>query len=322
MFVEQWVYEYLRRPELIVVGQVLTDLSSPRAIDWVRFVPNIKDTDSHKKTIAPEIILGGGCETHAVGVYLNNYTDHLKIYGNYAASGLFVRFNSAVIFENMCQRTEEEFEAEAKLLGLPLDLSAGDIITKSAYGSAIVFNLSRDCGPHKCYRHKTHGWMLWVEPGMAALNLVETSEDELLNFLNEHASATFLASIEKDHVLSVARHLRENYEVIIVPESERIQMARDLINRVPSGSKFIIALDHDEVRNRHLEIVKHPHITRYTEKMRKLVSEFSYAEVVSFSDVLTGHDELQVGGNHYNRPVYLKFSEKLVKVLQSLSPRP
>jgi hypothetical protein len=202
----------------------------------------------------------------------------------------------------MCQRTEEEFEAEAKLRGLPLDLSAGDIITKSAYGSAIVFNLSRDCGPHKCYRHKTHGWMLWVEPGMAALNLVETSEDELLNFLNEHASATFLASIEKDHVLSVARHLRENYEVIIVPESERIQMARDLINRVPSGSKFIIALDHDEVRNRHLEIVKHPHITRYTEKMRKLVSEFSYAEVVSFSDVLTGHDELQVGGNHYNRP--------------------
>ena len=38
MLVEQWVYEHLGQPEIEVVGEVLTDLSVPRNIDWIRQV--------------------------------------------------------------------------------------------------------------------------------------------------------------------------------------------------------------------------------------------------------------------------------------------
>ena len=49
MYVEQWVYDYLRRPELHVVGEVLTDLTEPRVIDWIEIVQKTNEAAPDKK---------------------------------------------------------------------------------------------------------------------------------------------------------------------------------------------------------------------------------------------------------------------------------
>ena len=41
MRIEQYIYQYLRRPQLDVIGEVLTDLTIEREIDWVTLVPSL-----------------------------------------------------------------------------------------------------------------------------------------------------------------------------------------------------------------------------------------------------------------------------------------
>ena len=42
MEIERWVYEFLRRPELTVVGEVLNDLDEPKTVDWIQQVHSIE----------------------------------------------------------------------------------------------------------------------------------------------------------------------------------------------------------------------------------------------------------------------------------------
>lgn len=322
MLVEQWVYEYLRRPALEVVGEVITDLTAPKTIDWVRLVKTA-DSNSAEQTaeVASEIVLGGGCEGNAMGVYLGAHASRISVFGSYAASGLFVHFDSAIAINDVCERSAREFGVEAETLGLPTELMANDIFARRKPGTAFVFNFSRDSFDRKFYRHKRHGWRYWFEPALTgSLDLVATTEDELLQRLsaiksNENPELNA-------HVIRVARHLRNNYDSIVVDFSERVRTARGLIERTPSGSKFVIVMNHDEFRDSRSMIVRHPKVTAYTKTMRDLVEDYPFATVVTFSEVLTSPDEIRIGENHYTRPVFLRMSERIVQVLSELPPKP
>jgi hypothetical protein len=318
MYIEQWLYDYLRRPELQVVGEVLTDFSVPRVIDWVRLVPTIDDPTVQQTLVATEIVLGGGCESNSVGVYLGAYTNRISVYGNFISSGLFVHFDSAVYVLDTCNRDVELFSREAEVLGLPIELMAQDIIADRSHGCAYIFNFSKDCFPQRSYQHKVHGWKFWIDPAsIGFFNFVETSDEELVKCVNDRVPLD-----TREHILRAARHIKENYDVLIVDEAERIRHIRELIERIPSGSKFIIAMNHDEIRDDELNIVPLTFMTRYTGMIRELADEYSYVGVASFSEAVRCHDEIHPGANHYSRPVFLRFAERVVEVLGDLSPKP
>jgi len=321
MFIEQWLYRHLRCPELKVVGEVVTDLFAPRTIDWVTLVPSIEQVNLQLPQIAPEMRLYGGCEANAVGIYLGAHAGNLQVYGNYLVGGLFVRLNSAVQVLGICRRTSEEFAAEADILGLPLHQSAGDIFANVPQGTAFVFNCGRDATNGHFYRHKTRGWALSLEPRpLPELIFTSTSEEELIERVDKQQN---FSTSQRDHVLRVSRHIRENYTVAgPLGEGEIIGAMRDLITRVPEGSKCIIAIDHDERRVSDTEVRAEPRITRYAAIIRQLAAEYPYVGVVSFSEVLEGPHEIQRGGgNHYDRAVYMRFAQRVVEVLGELSPR-
>jgi FkbH-like protein len=60
MLVEQWVYDFLGKPELRVIGDVLTDLTLPRKVDWVRQVKSIDETVCSIPQVAPRVVFVGG----------------------------------------------------------------------------------------------------------------------------------------------------------------------------------------------------------------------------------------------------------------------
>jgi FkbH-like protein len=323
MLIEHWVYDHLGRPELNIVGDVLTDLSVPRKIDWVQQVDSIDAAaHPHLAKIAPQIVLYGGCEAHAVGVYLNDYTYKLEVFGNYAANALFLRINSAATALDMCDRTKEQFAAEAEILGLPLHLEAIDYFTEAAPGSLFVFNLGVDAHRSARVRHKVHGWTLVIEPRLLpGANFLQLSENELLSHLD--GNTDYYSHGNREHVLSVSRHIREHYELVHQPsEADLVQGVHDLIARIPVGSRYIIVVDHNEARpswNKET-IIKLPWISSYTDLMHELAAEYAYVGVVSFSDVLRGPDDM-AGANHYKREVYLRLAQRIIEVAGTLQPR-
>ncbi len=321
MLIEQWLYEYLGRPQLDVVGDVLTDLSVPRVVDWVRLVPTIDDPAAQQTLAAPAIVVGGGCESNTVGDFLRPYAERVDIFGNYAASGLFAHFDSAMFMADICRRDIEMYRPEAAILGLPLHMTANDFIGNAPPGTAFILNFSRDAASIKVYQHKIHKWRFWVEPSTTGeLNLVEASEEALVARLDERARESTSAGMN-EQLIRAARHLRENYDSVVFDEAERVRSIHWIIDRMPPGCKLIMTTYHDEMRLKNREIRPLPYMTRFTQLLREIAAAYPFVGVVSFAEAVTNHDELLPGGNHYSRPVFVRFIQRVLEVLGGLGAK-
>lgn len=319
MLIEHYIYQYLRRPEIKVVGNVLTDLSVSRDIDWVTIVPALEAMTGDRQQVAAEIVVWGGCEAEAVGFYLNTCTPRIRVFSNYAFDGMFARINSAIQVLQTCDRDPADFAKEAEILGLPLHVTATNFIADAAPGAVFVLNCSRDAGTVHYYKHKTKGWIIHLEPrAFARINLVTESEKNLLDAIERTTSSN---PEQRASLLRVCQHVRENYDNFLVNERFRDDTMRKLIARIPVGAKLVIAVDHDEVRINPTKIEHYPLLTRYAEKMRELASRFPFVGVVCYSDVIHTTSEIQVGGNHYDRPVYHRFANSVVEMIDALKPR-
>jgi FkbH-like protein len=328
MLIEQWLYEHLGRPELEVVGDVLTDLSVPRTIDWVRQVPSMDESASELPQIAPQIVLWGGCETEAVGVYLAAHTPALRTFGSYVAGGCFVRIDSVVHIGSICGSDPSEVEADAKAMGLPIKMVAQDIFSNGVPGTIFVFNFGLDAQWFSYGKHKSNGMTLSILPRRITKgNFFTLSEQDLIDHLEATSERDYDAD-QRQHVLEVARYVRENFDYVKAPSLEqRVQMIRNMIERIPAGSKFIIAVEHDQVSRPDPEdpkkfvISPFPERTRWADLMRDVARSYPYVEVITYSEVIKGPHEIQGGGNHYTREVYLRFAQRVVEVAAALQPK-
>jgi FkbH-like protein len=321
MGVEHWVYDYLGRPELTVVGEVLTDLSQPRIIDWVRQVESLADDAEPMPQIAPQIILWGGCETQAVGLYLNAYTPRLDAFGNYAAGGCFVRIASAALLLNRCRLPPETVKEDADALGLPLGMLAQDVLGGAAPGTIFVLNFGQDASSPFHLRQRTTGLRLRIEPReLPGSNFLELTEAELLEHFEDKGTA--YTEKQRRHILQVGRHVREHFDFVSgASEAERLQSVRDIIELAPVDAKIILCVDHDEIRHEPDVLTPVPELTHWTSLMRTLAEEYPWVGVVSFSEVLKDRSEIQLFGNHYDRAVYLRFALKVVEMSGHLQPK-
>jgi FkbH-like protein len=320
MFVEQWVYEYLGRPQLNVVGDVLTDPSALRSLDWIRLASSISGDSVPCEKVAPEIRVYGGCEANAIGVYLKAYAEKLDVLENFMAGALFVRINSAPLALSMFSRNSEDLRTEAEALGLPPDLASSDFLSRAAPGSAFVFNCGRDAGDAHRYRHKSRGWEIMLEVmGSPEIDLHAVGEEELrLRLEAQHRfNDEYLRQIYR-----TAAHIRTQYErVKDVSDEQRLSNMRALIERIPVGSKLVILLDHDVTRAADGSLINAKFVSKYNSLIASLAKEFPYVATVSFSEVLENDSQIQVGGNHYDRVIYVNITQRILEAIRRLSPK-
>ena len=95
MLVERWFYDRLQRPKIKIVGEILTDLSAPHTIDWIRAVDSLSLDNSTPSKLASEIRIHGGCEANAIAHYLATYSDKISVTGNFHAGTNFFRMNGS-----------------------------------------------------------------------------------------------------------------------------------------------------------------------------------------------------------------------------------
>ncbi len=319
MLVEKWVYDHLGKPVLTVSGDVLTDLAVDRKIDWVRLVDTLEDDGRLVQAVAPEIRLLGGCEANSVSVYLSAATDKIRVNSNFAAGSLFLRVNSVSFLVSAAERCHEEFGQEARAMDLPFNLMAFNYFADAPQGTIFVLNNSLDAPRwYPRYYHKKHGWEVICEPhGTWSIDLTIDTDQEILS-----KKSDAVRSEQVPHLLKVASHMRKNYRRGFRSDNATVmQQMNELIEKVPAGSKLIFLQDDIRTRAGDGKIQTLDYLSEFNEMVRNLASDFSYVGIVSFADAIHDESEIQIGGNHYDRLVYFRAAQDVLKIAAKLTPK-
>src|SRR5215469_10703983 len=317
MFVEQWLYDQLRRPAVKIVGEVLTDLNEPRTIDWIRLVPSISEDAQAKPKLAPEIRICGGCEANSVGHYLVAYCDRVSVTGNFQAGALFVRTNSCFLLLSAVSHAGAAFDDEMTRLGISTPLLGTGYFQDAPAGTVFVFNGGMDAfgGAHRV-RHRRFGWEIHATSGDAA-DFVSTSEEDTARLAAEQRT-----DAERRQLEFAMHHIRKNYEKVGRASNNALRKAMEaLVLSAPKGCKFVILLDDERRRTKHGRVRIKRDRTRYNEWARAFAARFPFVGVTSFSEAIQSEDEILEGGNHYDRMVYWRAAENIVEVARRLTPK-
>lgn len=317
MGVEQWVYEHLSRPALHVVGEVLTNLSEPRTIDWIREVQSIEDDVDAHEPIAPQIILHGGCETAVIAVYLQKLTPRLDVYGSYVSNGIFVCGNVSSYVSNIADRDARTFAAECKALGLAPGVETGNVFATAEPGALFVANFTADAGGQGRIRHKQHGWIFLMGPDGVGSHY-PTPEAELKAALETRAA--HMPAHQQAETLRINRHVIEHYDVLPTPsQAERADQLHDLIRRIPAGSKFILVVPHHRER-RPEGMIENDWQARYRALAEGIIEQYPFAACIAMSDLIYSDEEI-TDVNHYRREVYTRVADRIAELEKTLEPK-
>ncbi len=317
MLVEHWFYTYLRKPELTVVGEVLTDLTVERDIDWVRRVTSLDETATAEAAIAPEIRVLGGCEANSVGHFLGAYSGSVRVTGNFAASGLFIRVNSAALLLSAINHAGPEFDAEMETIGLSPALLGGDYFKDAAPGTLFVFSGAFDGAPlsQQRYVHREKGWEIKVGLLFNPFDFVNVKESEIIKMESR--------GTEQQNLAKIVRHVRAHYRSVPAALSASLEpVMTALVEMLPPACKLVLLLDDERSRTRRGDLQPMPQTSRYNARIRQFAARYPFVGVVSFTDCIENEDEIQSGGNHYDRTVYWRAAEKISAVARTLPVKP
>lgn len=144
MGVEQWVWQYLHKPEFKVVGPVSGDLDPQKTVDWIA---EVDDFDSDPEVAQKRLVLVGGCDLLQVSFYCGTNRD--EFVNKQDEMGLLVRYDDVGFFINPREMDLKHSRTVRNFMGwtyedmLSLDISLGqaDLILLSMYFSVPTDNL-------------------------------------------------------------------------------------------------------------------------------------------------------------------------------------
>ena len=315
MLVEAWVYEHLRRPEINIVGDVLTDVKTIYPIDWIRLDSAGGQPVGLEQKVFPEIRVHGGCEANSIAHYLTAYAGRVDVTGNFHAGVAFCRVNGSTLLLSACDRAGSAMKVEAESLGIPYNMLVMDYFGKAPAGTAFVLGAQLDVDGSYRYRHKQHGWDILIEPsGLNNLDLVSASEEQIvsgvsrLNIQNQE---------ETSRIIGAALHVHDNYERVAFSHENDLRLAmEEIFSRIPPGSKLALITNHTRIRISETEVKDAPWNSIYNAAIKAIAAPHSFVCVVSFQDHIQSEDEILIGGNHYDRMVFFRMAQAIIKKLE------
>ncbi|WP_424941289.1 HAD-IIIC family phosphatase [Aliiroseovarius sp. S253] len=139
MGVEQWVWNYLGRPEFEIAGPVAGDLKEPEVVDWITEV-NEFDPDANQAE-ERRLCMVGGCDLLQVSFYCGTNRD--EFVNKQDDQGMLVRYDDVGFFINPRDNMLKHSKAVERFMGysyqdmLDLDAALGeaDLILLSMFFS-------------------------------------------------------------------------------------------------------------------------------------------------------------------------------------------
>lgn len=303
MGVEQWLYNALRRPQLVVRGEVLSDpKDTSRTVDWIN-VPDSGDALANAEALpVTRMVARGGCDLSAVSHYFGLHGLQVVPEFNIIRDKVSLRIDHSIFLHYaLYGLTDEQRAVAAKMHYSDQDFRS-DIFQISSEPRCILFSFASD-GHHAVYRHRKTGFTTpcWLGYGFPFSDQREYSA--LPNEINEPRGK--LLQILKDEFDYCGRIGQAEYQKHLTEVFGSI--GRDV-------SVFVVCPCENHLHKETGKRTPDPHFAALNRWTRAVAEHFPNVILLDMQDFVNDISEMQ-DILHFSRQVYFRIYERILSEL-------
>ena len=307
MGVEQWLYALLGRPAIAISGEVISDLKSPGAVDWINQERSeALDHASGSKLCVDALVARGGCDLSAVTHYLGSYG--LKVTGefNIVREGVALRTDHSVFIPLTSRAlSEDEMSVARRLLYNDSDFHSATFAEDHS-SRAFLFSFATDAH-HALYQHRATGLVLPCMIGLGP-TFKDARKHDILELPEGQRSSKRADCL---------RFLKEEFDFLgILGEQQFKQNIRMLFVRVNGSRCFVLRPLDFHTNKANGQRYPSSAFLKMNEWTKDVAEEFPAVELVDLVDFVedpTESDSIL----HHHRKVYYQVYQHIVKRLSA-----
>ena len=304
--VETWLYEHLGRPRLHVSGEVVTDLSQPKTVDWITPITTNEPDGERTTPFIPAVRMRGGCVLEALAHYFGLVAGSVTAEINdYRAPIVLHADSSAQLLLSFGEAPARTYGALQQLEYAQGDL-ASDFLAPAAPGSVLIYAAWADVSM-PVYRHKTDGFAVPVDVDIYQ-DLTRIGRDALAEALGNLT----VDEADKERIKSLITVLRATYDYEpTLPIDAALEILQKLFERVPDGARLLVILPHERMKWNET-LVPRPVAIEYNKAVRALALGYPFVTLIEMNDVVAGPQDVQTEYDLFDRIVYFRLFQRII----------
>ncbi len=299
MGVESWLYQQLGRPELVVVGDVLTDLHAPELPpDWISFGPAAGDSNREQaSTVFACVVARGGCDISAISHYCRPVSGETHEELTTVRNGIEYRTDHSLLLVQATRHLDTRSSDVFRAVGYEQrDLTS--YLFQRRQGRAVMLLSFFGDAYMPVYRHRATGVRVPLLLPTGIGDLAEVPDEAL----SGQPAVTALTELRNT--------LRDGFDYEgLIAEHEFKSNVCSILSALGGSEAYILQSQPSFERNGQI-IEYNPVIERLNAWVDELIGRFPHARHVALSDFVTSEEE-QIDANHFDRKVYYRFFQAL-----------
>ncbi len=304
MGVEDYVYDAIGRPQLKVVGEVLTDLFRERTrIDWINRAAT--GGEGAGRVAIPAVRARGSCDLEAVTHYLRLESTEFLGEFSFVRTGLRVRLDhSALLRVSLEQQPPGVSEALEALGYRPAEMTT-QIFGAAPAGTAIVFSNWADIRL-RVYRHRELGFAVPFHLDGFRGDVIDTAD----------ADIPTLARFPE--LAEAAGYLRRHFvSGGVLPLHEIESNLKLVFSHIPPGTRLFALMPYGGVRQPDGSLQPQSRRVSVRHTLRDVASRFPSVVLVDVEDFIEDDSEV-FSDDHFNRKVYFRLAQQISNTCRQL----
>ncbi len=297
MYVEHWAYDFLNRPPMQVVGDVLSDVQNdPVKVDWITAsdIGEITEKTPQPSLRFDHILARGGCDLASLMHYFSLHCDQIREEFNLPQNGqMFRRDHSSFLMPALGDPLTEEQLWAAASLGYGREDFASDL-TQLPQGRGLCFLSFWADADIPMYRHRHTGLRLpyWLV-GAQNQNLIARAD------LREAVAET---DVQRQRLNVLCRDFEHEG---LLHDAEMVERYGKILDAIPVDVQVVVMLAplRGPLHFANPERPDHPHHSRLNAALRQVAEGRSNVMLLDPAEFIHGAEDM-IDLNHFKRPVY------------------
>jgi len=308
MYIEHWVYDFLGRPALTVVGEVLSDVKSGDiTVDWIT-PGNIEEMETdHPAPVQrfDRIFARGGCDLGSLMHYFSLHSDVITEEFSVPKNGQMLRRDHSAFLMPALEGglSPAQQDAAAKLGYEPEDFTTD--LQGGTGGKELYFLSFWADADIPLYRHRKTGLRVphWLVGGQ---NHDLIARDDLRNDL---------AKTPQQQAWLEVLCAEFEHEGVLSQDEMEVRYAR-VLDALPTGAHAVLTLANERgpVHYRNPKAKPHPFHQQLNTVLRTLAQSRPNVLLLDPADEISGLEDM-IDLNHFTRDVYHRLYRRLLEQL-------
>lgn len=310
MGVEQWVYQKLGRPQLSIVGEVVSTLEDVPI--WINVAPRTLAGTSSQRTIE-NVRLRGGCELEVMKHFFSFQSRSVDADFVFPRNGQVIwKSHSVTVFPQAVLETTDGLDAVRKVGFTKGDLTSNFFKDIEERSCLILSNSANS--QVSLFKHRKLDLVVPVK--LFGLDANSFDEGQLAQYCFDNRMSAQQAGDFRTAMLS----LREEFVPLAFDQFNFPELYRRIATAVPLHSLLIFLLPLTYANNPDGGITEYDQQKVVNEWLRDLSTRHDNVRVVDTADCVTSLTELKKFSHlHFSRDVYFRIYNRLVECYESWS---